>query len=204
MDNFYKELGKRINYYRKASGETLEQLGKKIGVGKSTIRKYEKGMIKVSHDRLEQIAKALDVDVSLLYGEEISNDVVDVPLYGSISCGDGGAVIFEEKEGGYVTSPKDWVDKGLYFYLTAQGDSMIGAKIHEGDLLLIQRTEEVENGEIAAVVVENECVLKRVYRENGSFTLVSENPNYKPIHFNPSTDKNIRIIGKLKKAITQF
>lgn len=201
-DNFYKELGSKIKHYRTSVKMTLEQLGNRIGVGKSTIRKYENGLIRISHERLEQIANALNVDVALLYGEEIAGDVADVPLYGSISCGNG-SVIFETQED-YVASPKDWVKNGFHFYLTAQGDSMIGAKIHEGDLLLIQRTEVVENGEIAAVVVDNECVLKRVYKEDGSFTLVSENPNYKPIHFNPNTDLNIRIIGKLRKSITQF
>jgi len=202
MNNFYEELGRRIKYYRNQTQMTLEQLGNHIGVGKSAVRKYENGLIKVSHERLEQIANALGVDVSLLYGESVSSEVVEVPLYGNISCGNG-TVIFEEQEA-YVTSPKEWVNNGLYFYLTAKGDSMIGAKIHEGDLLLVQRQEEVENGEIAAVAIDDECVLKRVYRDNDSFTLVSENPNYKPIHFNPSTDKNISIIGKLKKAITQF
>ncbi len=202
MNDFYKELGLRIKHYRKQAGMTLEQIGELIGVGKSTVRKYENGMIKISHDRLEKISSVLGIDVALLYGESVSSEVVDVPLYGNISCG-GGNVIFEERET-YVTSPKSWVNHGLFFYLTAKGDSMVGAKIHEGDLLLIQRQEEVENGEIAAVAIDNECVLKRVYRDNGSFTLVSENPNYKPIHFNPNTDSNIKIIGKLKKAITQF
>lgn len=201
-DNFYKELGSKIKHYRQSVNMTLEQLGDRVGVGKSTIRKYENGLIRVSHERLEQIANVLNVDVALLYGEEIAGDVADVPLYGSISCGNG-SVIFETQED-YITSPKEWVNNGFHFYLTAQGDSMIGAKIHEGDLLLIQRTEDVENGEIAAVVIDNECVLKRVYKEDGSFTLVSENPNYKPIHFNPNMDLNIRIIGKLRKAITQF
>jgi len=202
MGNFYEKLGYRINYYRKLNGMTLEQLGDRLGVGKSTVRKYEKGMIRVSHEKLEEISRILGIDISLLYGEEIISEVVEVPLYGQISCG-GGSVIYEEKLDELPT-PKNWVDHGLHFFLTAKGDSMIGAKIHEGDLLLIKKTEEVENGEIAAVVINDECVLKRVYRDNGSFTLVSENPNYRPIHFNPNNDNNIRIIGKLKKSITDF
>lgn len=202
MSNFYKELGSRIKYYRGLSGISLEELGNRIGVGKSTVRKYEVGSIKVSHERLEQISNALGIDVSLLYGEEVQGETADVPLYGSISCGDG-SVIYESTEG-YITSPKNWVENGIYFYLTAQGDSMTGAKIHEGDLLLIQKQVSVENGEIGAVVIDDECVLKRVYRDKDKFTLVSENPNYPPIIFNPKTDKNIKIIGKLKKSITQF
>lgn len=202
MSDFYKDLGARIRRYRNLSGISLEELGKRIGVGKSAVRKYEYGEIKVSHQRLEQISNALGIDVSLLYGEEVAGETADVPLYGSISCGDG-SVIYETPED-YITSPKDWVEYGIYFYLTAKGDSMTGAKIHEGDLLLIQKQADVENGEIGAVVIDDECVLKRVYKNNSTFTLVSENPNYPPINFNPKTDKNIKIIGKLKKSITQF
>lgn len=202
MSDFYKSVGERIKQYRTQSGLTLEELGNRIGVGKSTIRKYETGMIRIDHERLEDIANALKVDVGLLYGEELTSVTTNVPLYGNIACGNG-SVIYETPSE-YVTAPKDWVSNGVYFYLTAKGDSMIGARIHEGDLLLIKKQEEVENGEIAAVVIENECVLKRVYRENGSLILVSENPNYPPIHFNPKTDDHIHIIGKLKKSITNF
>lgn len=202
MNEFYKEMGERIKHYRNLSGMSLEELGNRIGVGKSTVRKYENALIKISHDRLEAISSALGIDVALLYGEDVQGEIAEVPLYGAISCGNG-SVIYEEKEG-YITSPKDWVDNGIYFYLTAKGDSMIGAKIHEGDLLLIKKQEVVENGEIAAVVIDDECLLKRAYKKDGSFTLISENPNYPPLVFNPATDKNIRIIGRLEKAITQF
>lgn len=202
MNSFYESLGRQIKHYRNLSSISLEELGNRIGVGKSTVRKYEVGSIKVSHGRLEQISNALGIDVSLLYGEEVQNEVVDVPLYGSISCGNG-SVIYESVEG-YMKSPKDWVDNGIYFYLTAKGDSMTGARIHEGDLLLIQKQIDIENGEIGAVVIDNECVLKRVYKNEKYFTLISENPNYAPINFDPKTDVNIKIIGKLKKAITQF
>lgn len=201
-EGFYKRLGNKIKYYRTLSKLSLEEVGKRIGVGKSTIRKYENGLIKVSHERLEQISNALGIDVALLYGEEIQSDVVEVPLYGSISCGNG-SVIYESREG-YIKSPTEWVNHGMFFYLTATGDSMIGARINEGDLLLIKQQEEVENGEIAAVAIDDECVLKRAYKKKDKFTLVSENPNYAPIEFNPKSDVNIKIIGKLEKAITQF
>lgn len=200
--SFYKELGLNIKKYRMKSGLTLEELGNKIGVGKSTVRKYENGIIRINHERLERISNALGIDVAILYGEEIESDAVEVPLYGAISCGNG-SVIYEEPLD-HVTTPTDWVDKGIYFYLTATGDSMTGARIHENDLLLIKKQEFVENGEIAAIVIEDECVLKRVYKNNKEFTLVSENPKYEPIIFNPQKDTNIRVVGKLVKAITNF
>lgn len=200
--DFYKEVGRRIKYYRDLKGVTLEYIGDKIGVGKSTVRKYENGLIRIDHNRLSDIAKVLGIDVSLLYGDEVQFETVDVPLYGEISCGDG-SVIYEEVEN-YITTPKSWVSNDIYFYVTATGDSMVGAKVNEGDLLLIRQQPTVENGEIAAVVIDDEIVLKRVYRENGKFTLISENPKYPPITFNPEQDKHIRVLGKLKKSITEY
>lgn len=202
MSDFYTDLGNRIKYYRTLSNMSLEELGNRIGVGKSTVRKYEIGSIKVSHKRMEQLASALGIDVALLFGEELNGEVVDVPLYGEISCG-GGSVIYESTEE-YISTPKEWVKDNIFLYLTAKGDSMVGARIHEGDLLLIKKQVDLENGEIGAVVIDDECVLKRIYKNNGTFTLVSENPKYPPIEFDPQSDQNIRIIGKLVKSITQF
>lgn len=202
MKDFYIEVGERIRKYRKLSNLTLEELGNRIGVQKSTVRKYETGMIRVSHEKLETIAGVLGIDVSLLYGEGAKSDIIQIPVYGRISCG-GGAVIYEEPLGQKMI-PKSWAEHGIHFFLTAQGDSMTGAKIHEGDMLLIRRQESVEDGEIAAVVVDDECFLKRVYRNNGTFTLVSENPNYPPIIFDPADGECIRILGKLVRSITVF
>ena len=60
---------------------------------------------------------------------------------------------------------------GEYFFLRAKGDSMINARIMDGDLLLIRRQDDVENGEIAAVLIDGEAVLKRVYKTNGTIIL---------------------------------
>src|SRR5690625_5134264 len=157
--NFYKEVRKRIKYYMDLTELTLEYIGDKIGVGKSTVRKYRDGEIKVDHNRLSAIADVLGIDVALLYGDEVQFELIDVPLYGEISCGNG-SVIYEEAED-YISTPKAWINGDIYFYVTAKGDSMIGAKVNEGDLLLIRRQPVVENGEIAAVVIENEILLKR-------------------------------------------
>ncbi|MDC3412564.1 LexA family protein [Terrihalobacillus insolitus] len=203
MTKFYKDVGARIENYRKINKLSAEELANRIGVTKKTIRRYELGEIRISHERMVELSNALNIDVNLLYGDNVQTEMIDVPLYGEISCGNG-TVIFEEKLS-YEPTPKNWIKDGSdYFYLTAKGDSMIGAKIHEGDILLIRRQEEVESGEIAAVVINDESLLKRVYKKNGTYMLISENPNYAPIEFDPKRDTNIRIIGKLKKSITTF
>lgn len=200
--DFYKEVGQRIRHYRNLKGVTLEYIGERIGVGKSTVRKYQDGEIKIDHNRLSDIADVLGIDVALLYGDEVEFEEVNVPLYGEISCGNG-SVIYEEATE-YLSTPKEWIKNDIHFFVRAKGDSMVGASINEGDLLLIRQQPEVENGEIAAIVVDDEVVLKRVYKENGTFTLISENPKYPPISYDPSKDKNIRILGKLKKSITEY
>lgn len=202
MSDFYKEVGRRIESYRKGLKMSAEELGNRIGVQKKAVRRYELGETKISHPRLEQIADALGIDINALYGEQLDIEVIKVPLYGQISCGDG--VISYETVEDKIETPYSWVSNGNFIYLTAKGQSMTGANVQEGDLLLVKKQEEVNNGEIAAVVIDDSAFLKRVYRSDNKFTLVSDNPNYPPVTFDPSTDKNIRIIGKLKKSITSF
>ena len=123
-----------------------------------------------------------------------------LPIVGAVSCGNG-VLAYEDIEG-YEDTPKSWLNGGKYFYLRAKGDSMINARINEGDLLLIREQEEVENGEIAAVRIDGDAVLKRVYKKDNTLILQSENPKYEPIIVNGNS--NIQIIGKLKKVVLNF
>lgn len=189
---------------------------KKIGMDKSTISRYFNGSRKIPMDEIPKFAIALGIDPEELLipkQYEVSESLytieeskapyyVSLGLYGDVYCGEG------EVHYGYPTAmidtPSDWINGGEYFYLEAKGDSMVGAKVHEGDLLLIRKQSIVENGEIAAVIVGDKRMLKRVYKTDDSFTLVSENPAYPPITYNPNSDENIRILGKLKKSITDY
>lgn len=84
------------------------------------------------------------------------------------------------------------------FCLKAKGDSMINARIMDGDVVFIRRQPVVENGEIAAVAIDDEATLKRFYRDGntGTITLVSENPAYAPMVFTKESQKNVCILGK--------
>ena len=73
---------------------------------------------------------------------------------------------------------------------------MIGAGIKDGDIVFIRKQESVDDGEIAAVLVEDEATLKRVYISDDAVTLISENPKYKPMVYTKKQCKNIRILGK--------
>jgi len=203
---FYKIVGQNIRKFRETRNYSLQLLAEKIGVTKKTIQRYEIGEIKIDMNRLGDLANALDVKVSeLMRGTEPFNeirkdaDLVLLPIVGRICCGNG-SLAYEDIEGSEPV-PKKWVSGGKFFYLRAKGDSMTGAGINDGDLLLIREQRDVENGEIAAVIINGEAQLKKVYKDNDRIVLQSENPNYPP---DIKTSGDIKIIGKLKRNIAKY
>ncbi len=94
-------------------------------------------------------------------------------------------------------------DASGIFALTVQGDSMIDALIHDGDVVLMRSQERVENGELAAVWLpdEEEATLKRFYLEGDRVRLQPENPTMKPMFF-PAQDVEVK--GKVVCVIRQL
>jgi repressor LexA len=207
---FYLATGKNIKKYRELRNYSLQVLAEKVGLTKKTIHRYENGEIRIDMDRLADIAKALDVNVQQLtegassfIGVDVTElNTVNLPVVESVSC-ENGLLAFEHIEG-YETTPRSWIDGGEYFYLRAKGDSMTGARIFDGDLLLIRKQDDIEDGDIAAVLVEGEAVLKRVYRQGSTLILNSENTAYHPIVCDLDKNPEIKIIGKLKKIVINF
>ena len=202
-------MGGKIRDLRIKKGLTLEELGDKVGVGKSTVRKWENGMIaNMRRDKISKIADALNVSPAYLMGWENEIDSPStfnkfdnvfpikthkVPLLGEIACGE--PIFCVEDRESYVSCG---TDIRADFCLKAKGDSMINARILDGDIVFIKNQQMVENGEIAAVVIDDEALLKRVYydRKNNMLQLVSENPAYPPKVFTGETLDHIRILGK--------
>ena len=113
------------------------------------------------------------------------------PRLGAIACGE--PILAEQNIEGYDQIP-DFVK--CDFTLLCKGDSMIGARIHDGDVVCIKQQPEVENGQIAAVLVDgDEATLKRFYFENGTVTLQAENPAYPPKVFTGDDVNNVRVLG---------
>lgn len=210
-----KEISDNIKRFMDERRWKQKDLSERTNISKSTLSDYLNCKTLINLGNVEKIAEAFgvskaDIDPSFdttrnnegfsstLYKEECCS----LPLYGEIYCGEGEIHFGHALDN--LETPKAWTVGGEYFYLEAKGDSMVGARIHEGDLLLIRKQEFVDNGEIAAVVVGDKRMLKRVYKTDNRFTLVSENPKYPPVEYKPNTDENIRIIGKLKRSITIF
>ena len=114
-----------------------------------------------------------------------------IPLVGSIACGT--PILAEENLDGDVEAP-DHVRAD--FALRCKGDSMINARIFDGDIVYIRQQESVEHGEIAAVLIGDEATLKRVYIYDDCISLEAENPQYKPMVYRGEEMNNIRILGK--------
>lgn len=202
---FYYAVGNNIKKYRTIRNFSLQDLAERVGLTKKTIQRYENGEIKIDMDRLTDVAEALDVEVlQLIEGAESflgvdveELDSVKVPVVEKISYTNG-VVNFEEVTGREDT-PRSWIKGGEYFYIRASGDSMINARIYDGDLLLIRKQEDVEDGEIAVVLINGDISLKRVFKNESGLVLYSENPLYSPVY--STKDNSIKIIGRLKKII---
>ena len=194
----------RLKELRKQAGLTLDELAERVGTSKQTIHRYENGIItNVPPKKIESLASALGTTPQELMGWEdepaaayknvMPVAVKQLPVLGDIAC--GMPIYAEEKHESFVS-----VAEGLDadFCLKAHGDSMIGARIFDGDVVFIRSQSSVENGEIAAVILGDEATLKRVYYypNEGKLVLSPENPRYAPLVFVGRELENVRIIGK--------
>lgn len=194
--------GERIRARRRALGLTLEDLAAATGTSRQTIQRYENGVIgNIPDGRLEALARALGTTPASLMGWEQTPPHPDlrpirrraVPMLGKIACGE--PIYAEEDFCGYELAGEG-VDAD--FCLRAAGDSMIGARIHDGDIVFVRSCDTVENGEIGVVVIGEEATLKRVYYDRAGQKLVlsPENPRYAPLVFTGEELSTVKILGR--------
>ncbi len=215
-------IGVRIRERRKAAHMTQAELGDAVGFVKTTVCSWEKDKFKPDVDTIERIAHALGTTARYLLGytddprppltwkidsEDFGLGVAlnayenliplpemqKIPLIGTIACGD--PITAEENVEGYVDAP---VAKKCHFALRCKGDSMINARIMDGDIVFIRQQDTVNDGEIAAVLIDDEATLKRVhFLPQGMLMLQAENPKYQPIVIGGADEtRNVRILGK--------
>lgn len=189
------------------------------GIGKSSISTYLSGDYEPKQKNLYRLAKALDVNEAWLMGYDVPMErqqpvqstaasLVDtvsnllplpkirkVPRLGTIACGE--PILADENIEDYDKAPEG---VNCDFTLKCKGDSMVGARINDGDIVYIRQQDEVENGEIAAVLVddagESDATLKRVYLYENQIVLQAENPKYSPWVYTGEDMNKVRIIGK--------
>ena len=199
------EIFKRIRARREELGISQEELAKRLGYkSRSSINKIEKGENDIPQSKIVAFAQALQTTPECLMGwaQPTATDLPNipnifplktkkVPLLGTIAAGT--PIYAEENFVGYRESTED---VHADFCLKIKGDSMIGARINDGDIVFIRKQPDVKNGEIAAVLIDGEATLKRVYKKNGSLVLQAENPKYAPIVCSAKTCDESIIMGK--------
>lgn len=203
-------IGERIRDARLAAGLTQKELAQKIGVKFSAIAKYESGrVVNLKRETIAALASVLNVRPSWLLCMDDDSDLPAnvipmpgthrVPRLGRIACGE--PILAEQNYDGYDAVP-DYVK--CDFTLVCKGDSMINARIFDGDVVCISTELEVRSGDIAAVMVgEDEATLKRVRIFQDHIVLEPENPQYKPYVFWEEEMNTVRFIGKATHFISR-
>ena len=195
--------GERIKCRRKELSMSAEQLAEKVNLSPATIYRYEKGDIeKVPADILKKVARALNSSPAYLMGWESENKPPipagfqplpkrdRVPRVGQIACGE--PITAEENIDAYDEVPSAW---HADFTLICQGDSM-EPKIKDSDIVAIHSQPMVENGQIAAVLIDGEATLKRVFIFGDHIELRAENPAFPTIIRIGEAMNDITIEGK--------
>lgn len=188
-------IGKRISDRRKELGLSVDDVARMLGKNRTTIYRYESDEIEnLPLTILEPLAKVLRVTPSYLMGWEniLTYKTKKVPVLGEIAAGEP-ILVAEQMAEYYVEVDEEFQ---IDFCLKVKGDSMKDARINDGDVVFIRKQPTVENGEIAAVLIDNEVTLKRFYRNDGLIMLKPENSKYQPLMYQAKDFKEVRILGK--------
>lgn len=193
-------FAERLLELMKESGDTTYSLAEYLDMAPSTISKYTTGVSAPKTAILEKISIRYNVNPVWLMGCETVDKQLPlqkieqhkkIPVVGVIAA--GRPIIADEFIIGY-----EYIQPTMHadFCLKIKGDSMINARIYNDDIVYIRQQPDVENGEIAAVLIDDEATLKRVYKSGNTIILRPENPTYKDIIINKKDYKQIKIIGK--------
>jgi len=200
-----QNIGMAIKTRREQLELTQQQVADYVGVSKSAVSRWESGDVaNMGIDKLSKLSEILSVSpLDIINETELTlrivpnkNNTAPIPLLGSIAA--GSPILAEQNIEDYFN-----LDKKIKadFCLRIKGDSMININIMDGDIVFIKKQEDLENGEVGAVLVEDSATLKRFYRMNGEVYLQSENPAYKPIVISGG---EVMILGKMVASLRQY
>lgn len=206
-----------LKKYRELKGVSQTSAAKELGISRQTYNNYELGKRQADYEMLLKLAEYFDTTVENLLKEPSDDKPIthssqeDVailaenfdnikpitlkrfPMLGEIACGE--PIWADEDKESFVMADMD-IDAD--FCLTAKGESMINARINNGDVVFIKKMPIVQNGEIAAVIIDNEATLKRFYYypEKNKLVLNPENPAFEPLVYTNEELDEVRVLGK--------
>ncbi len=191
-------FSERIKEIRESLAMNKSQFAFFLGTNVANISRYEHADMGVSLEAVERIAKRAGVSPGWLLGwsdEKYPQDTClprRIPIVGVIAA--GVPIFAQENIEGYICEP---YNVHAEFCLKVKGDSMIGARILDGDIVYIKKQSTLQSGEIAAVLVDGDnATLKRVFLGDDTITLHAENANYPDLVFTRKDMRQINIIGK--------
>lgn len=188
------ELKEKLKRLRKEKGLTQKELGKILDVAETTVSTWERGGNRPLMDKIVTLSDLYHVPIAYFFDAPEENSIIDIPILGRIACGD--PIRAEENIEDYVKEVRDNLPNGNIFCLRTKGNSMYPL-IPNGALVYIREQQTVENGEVAAILLndESEATIKRIRYSGNSIILEPENKNYTPLIVNKNNPA--RIIGKV-------
>ena len=206
MGNKNEITAKRIKIALSNAEMSAKELSDRTGVREASISQYVNGYHKPSNISAGKRGEVLGVNPLWLMGFDepmLKENTIpsfpnihpvstrSFPVVSSVACGE--PILRREEKDLYIDAS---VDIHADFVLVAKGDSMIGARIHNGDYVFVHKQPKVENGEIAAVAIGEEATLKRFYKYGDMVILRPENPEYKEMTYTGSDLADVHILGK--------
>lgn len=201
-----KTFAERLALIMEIRGKRQSDVSKDLDIPKSGISQYLKGKGNPTTDRIIRLSFYFKVNPDWLLGKVgdefmevdetlpiniIPFETKKIPLLGDIACGE--PIECNQEYDLYINVA---ANLNADFCVRAKGDSMINARIFDGDLVICKKQPTVENGEIAVVIIDNEATLKRFYKHENSIELRPENPLHKPINFSGVEQESVIILGK--------
>ena len=207
----------RIKELREVARVTQTDFAKAIGVSRSSVAMYEKGLREPGYETLEAIADFFNVDLEYLFGKQdvpnryrdeannrASEGKVFIPVYGHIAA--GYPMDMEVDIDDYEEISAEMARQGEYMGLRIHGDSM-EPKFSEGDVIIVRKQETCEDGDICAVAINGDnATCKRVKRMQEGILLISTNPAYEPMFFSNKQIEAlpVRILGRVVELRAKF
>lgn len=188
--------------FKERTGLNNEAIASSLGISKSTVSRWVNGETKnLKKETLDKLSKLLGINVSTVMAE--NSFYHKKPILGIVKAGYN--LFADENYEGFLYVSEEDHHRGDYF-LRVSGDSMLMAKIHDHDLIYVKQCQDVENGQIAVVMIGEEVTVKRVIKKTDFLILEAANPHYENKYFNKREIKElpVKIIGQVIYSRSDF
>jgi len=217
----------RLRLIRRVKGISGTKVAEALHISPQYYYEIERGEKRLSAEMLSKLADFFGVSTDYILGitddpGEITLDLpekpntdkeklemypvgkfIRVPIIGTVKAGPDGLAY--EDHMGMEWADEDSINGGEYVYLVVKGDSMIGEGILPGDLALVRLQPDVNSGDLAVVIInDEEGTLKRVLKRGTGIILQSANPDYPDMLFAGEDVERVKIVGKVKEIKRKF